>query len=119
MKLTWWAARPVKCLGVLALSAGISGAAADDAQLPDDLKWIAIHAGCVVSYSDRFAATKEPPSDIATAGLVACRSYLEESLTKKTPLRGEARQQVIADLEEKARRLAIRGILEKRYPTPK
>jgi hypothetical protein len=84
---------------------------------------VANHASCIKAYSQRFAKTKETPSDIAQASLVYCTPQLGDVKTaylsflkEQGDSNASSWDELSQVLEERATRNSIKTVLDTRYP---
>ena len=79
---------------------------------------IEAHRACVIAYAEKFSATNEQAGDIATGAIPGCRGMLNDFLNKvfKTD---DAKFQMRLKMEKIAYELAVRAVMEKRYPNIK
>ena len=77
------------------------------------------YRSCAISYGERFASTKESPSDIATAAILSCQPLLTNFLAR-VPFDSQHRETTRSELEEQARRLrsapCSRGVIQNDRP---
>jgi hypothetical protein len=101
-------------LGVVCSMASVHAQEFSAQPLPSSRRqaFIRGHADCVDTYVQRFETSSAPPGDVADAALESCSSWMDD--LKRAVPSFEDRDTTVAKIESRARRIAIKQVLEAR-----
>lgn len=110
---------PLLTLGALCCALAAQAQEFTDRPLPASRRqaFIQGHAGCVRAYVQQFETGTAPPGDVADAALESCSSWMDD--LKDALPSFEDRDTTVAKIESRARRVAIKQVLEARLAASK